>query len=79
LARNGSNFAYEEGYLFHTLKGSLICRNILRHGTDGFISPPKEVVLRIFIAIKNPSFSAGVEPATGSNGKNANHYTTDDD
>jgi hypothetical protein len=27
----------------------------LRHGTDGFTSPPKEVVLRIFITLKNPS------------------------
>jgi hypothetical protein len=26
----------------------------LRHGTDGFTSPPKEVVLRIFIILKNP-------------------------
>jgi hypothetical protein len=25
------------------------------HGTDGFTSPPKEVVLRIFITLKNPS------------------------
>jgi hypothetical protein len=25
----------------------------LRHGTDGFTSPPKEVVLRIFITLKN--------------------------
>jgi hypothetical protein len=26
----------------------------LRHGTDGFTSPPKEVVLRIFSTLKNP-------------------------
>jgi hypothetical protein len=26
----------------------------LRHGTDGFTSPPKEGVLRIFFAPKNP-------------------------
>jgi hypothetical protein len=26
----------------------------LRHRTDGFTSPPKEVVLRIFITLKNP-------------------------
>jgi hypothetical protein len=31
------------------------CRNILRHGTSGFTSHPKEGVLRIFIALKNPS------------------------
>jgi hypothetical protein len=35
----------------------------LRHGTDGFTSPPKEGVLRIFFAIKNPMASAGFEPA----------------
>jgi hypothetical protein len=41
-----------------------------RHGTGGFTSPPKEVVLRIFITLKNPSSSAGFEPANlGSSGK----------
>jgi hypothetical protein len=35
----------------------------LRHGTDGFTSPPKEVVLRIFITLKNPTPSVGIEPA----------------
>jgi hypothetical protein len=46
----------------------------LRHGTDGFTSPPKEVVLRIFIILKNPSTSVGIEPANlGSSGEHANH------
>jgi hypothetical protein len=32
----------------------------LRHGTDGFTSPPKEGVLRIFFALKTPyGFSRG--------------------
>jgi len=35
----------------------------LRHGTDGFTSPPKEGVLRIFFALKNPTASAGFETA----------------
>ena len=35
----------------------------LRHGTDGFTSPPKEGVLRIFFALKIPTASAGFEPA----------------
>ena len=35
----------------------------LRHGTDGFTSPPKEGVLRIFCALKNPTASAGFEAA----------------
>jgi hypothetical protein len=47
----------------------------LRHGTDGFTSPPKEVVLRIFITLKNPSTSANL----GSSGEHANHYSTEDD
>jgi len=34
----------------------------LRHGTDCFTSPPKEGVLRIFFALKNPTASAGFEP-----------------
>jgi hypothetical protein len=33
------------------LQRSLTCK-MLRHGTAGFTSPPKEVVLRIFIALK---------------------------
>jgi hypothetical protein len=46
----------------------------LRHGTDGFTSPPKEVVLRIFITLKNKSTSVGIEPANlGSSGEHANH------
>jgi hypothetical protein len=28
-------------------------------GINGFTSPPKEVVLQIFIALKNPFLSAG--------------------
>jgi hypothetical protein len=45
----------------------------LRHGTDGFTSPPKEVVLRIFITLKNTS-SVGIEPTNlGSSGEHSNH------
>jgi hypothetical protein len=37
----------------------------------------KEGVLRIVIALKNPSPLTGFEPATfGFNGKHTNHYTT---
>ena len=53
---------------------SIHARKVLLHGTDGFTSPPKEVVLRIFITLKNPSTSAGIEPANlGSSGEHANH------
>jgi hypothetical protein len=45
----------------------------MRHGTDGFTSP-KEVMLRIFIALKSLSSSAGFEPANLlPNGKHDNH------
>jgi hypothetical protein len=58
--------------LFHTSKDYSTCRKDLRHGAEGFTSPPKESVLRIFIALKNPSFSAGFESAyVGFNGKHA--------
>jgi len=44
----------------------------LRHGTHGFTSPPKEGVLRIFSPLKNPTASAGFEPANlGTKGQHA--------
>jgi hypothetical protein len=44
----------------------------LGHGTDGFTSAPKEGVLRIFFALKNPMASARFEPANlGSKGQHA--------
>ena len=44
----------------------------LRHGTDGFTSPPKEGVLRIFFRPKNPTASAGCEPMNlGTKGQHA--------
>jgi hypothetical protein len=42
--RRSENFAYQ--YLKY-LKESLTCHKILRHGTSGFTSHPKEGVLRI--------------------------------
>jgi hypothetical protein len=53
---------------------------MFRHGITGFTSYPKEVELRIFIAFKNPSISAGFELANlGSNDKHDNHQTTEGD
>jgi hypothetical protein len=64
------NFAY----WFYSCPKVLLHAVNLRHGTDGFTSSPKEVVLRIFITLKNPSTSVGIEPANlGSNGEHANH------
>jgi hypothetical protein len=40
------------------------CCNILRHGASGFTSSPKEGVLRIFIALKNPLTLPGLNPRT---------------
>jgi hypothetical protein len=48
----------------HTSKGVFIRLKILRHVTNGFTSPPKEGVLRIFVALKNPSPWLGFNPRT---------------
>ena len=44
----------------------------MRHGINGFTSLPKEGVLRIFFALKNPMASAGFEPVNlGTKGQHA--------
>ena len=44
----------------------------LRHGTDGFTSPPNERGAEDFFALKNPKASAGFEPANlGTKGQHA--------
>jgi hypothetical protein len=53
--------------------GFLTCRKILRHGADGFTSPPKEVVLRIFIILKNSSSSHGFEHENLASNKHYNN------
>jgi hypothetical protein len=51
---------------------------MLQHEADGFTFPPKEGVLRIFIALKNPSPSARFRPANiVSSGKHTNDYATE--
>jgi hypothetical protein len=40
---------------FHVTLGSFTCRKA-RNGADGFISPPKEDVLRIFSPEKSDGF-----------------------
>jgi hypothetical protein len=47
-------------------------------GPSRFLLPIREEgVLRIFIALKNPSPWPGFEPATfGSSGQHTNHYIT---
>jgi hypothetical protein len=49
---------------FHVAFRDLLHAVNLRHGTHSFTSFPKEGVLRIlFFALKNPTASAGFEPA----------------
>jgi hypothetical protein len=57
---------------FHVAFRDLLHAVNLRHGTDGFASHPKEGELRIFFALKNPTASAGFEPANlGTKGQRA--------
>jgi hypothetical protein len=49
----------------------------LRHGTDGFTSPPKEGVLRILSPLKSIVLGRVWTRDVGSSGKHANHYTAD--
>ena len=58
---------------FHVTFRDLLRAVNVQHGTNGFISLPKEGVLRIFFfALKNPTVSAGFEPANlGTKGQHA--------
>ena len=57
---------------FHVAFRNLLHAVSLRHWTDGFTSPPKEGVLRIFFTLKNPTASAGFEPTNlGTKGQHA--------
>jgi hypothetical protein len=48
---------------FHVTFRDLLNAVNLRHGTHSLTSLPKEGVLRIFFALKNPTASAGFEPS----------------
>jgi hypothetical protein len=54
------------GSVVHTSKFSITCRTILPHRADGFISSPKDGVLRTFVAPKNPSSQPDLNPVTSS-------------
>ena len=57
---------------FHVTFRKLLHAVNLRHGTDGFTSPPKGGVLRTFFVLKNPTASVGFEPANlGTKGQHA--------
>jgi hypothetical protein len=64
LVKEIMNLAFRNIFVYSS-KGSLTHREILVHGADGFTSPPKESVLRIFISLKNLSPSAVFEPTRG--------------
>jgi hypothetical protein len=72
-ARNvRSNLAYNCD--FHGNCRVLLHAEKLRHGTDSFTSPPKEGMLMIFFRPKNPTASAGFEPANlGTKSQHANY------
>ena len=55
-------FCLKNARLPRNIQGSFNAVN-LRHGTDGFTSPPKEGLLRIFSPWKIPTASVGFEPA----------------
>jgi hypothetical protein len=50
----------------HSSKFSIICRKIVPHRADGFISSPKDGVLKNFVAPKNPSSQHDLNPITSS-------------
>jgi hypothetical protein len=59
------NYAFSLQSIFvNASKGSLTCRKILQHRADVFTSHPKESVLLILIALKNPSPLPGLNPRT---------------
>jgi hypothetical protein len=61
---------YDEFGLTKYLCSYRTCRKILQHGADGFTSPPKEGVLRNYIALKIHRPLPDVNQRTlGSNGK----------
>jgi hypothetical protein len=56
-ARNGREILPKVA-ISKSILGSFTCRKA-RHGADGFISPPKEGVLRIFSPEKSEGFGRG--------------------
>jgi hypothetical protein len=67
-----ANFVYH--YPYNTSRD--VQHAVKYYVADGFTSPPKEVVLRIFMALKNPFLTARFETANlGSDNKHDNHYT----
>ena len=69
-ARNVGEFCLNSD--LHVTFRDLLHAVKLRHRTDGFTSPPKEGLLKVFFRPKNPTASAGCEPANlGTKGQHA--------
>jgi hypothetical protein len=67
--KKGGRWILPAEHLFHDRRVLLHAVN-LRHGTDSFTYPPKDVVLLVFIGLKNSTSSAGFEPVNfGCSGK----------
>jgi hypothetical protein len=62
LAKEMIDFVGEVSFFVHTPQGYYFAVKYY-DVTDSFTCPPKEVVLRISIALKNPLSSARFEPA----------------
>ena len=77
VVKGGNTWARNEFCLkmpdFHVTFRDLLHAVNLRHGTNGFTSFPKEGALKFFFfALKNPTASAGFEPANlGTKGQHA--------
>jgi hypothetical protein len=63
IRRNEWDLALRNNFI-RACKWFFTYRKILRHGTSGFIFPPKEGVLRIFIVLKNSLPQPGFNPLT---------------
>jgi hypothetical protein len=73
LARNGGEFCWQNIVFIFRRVILTLCKTLWR-GADCFTYPPNEVVLWIFIALKNLLSSAGFECANlECNGKHDNH------
>jgi hypothetical protein len=74
LATGNYNFVYSSLWDF---KSFYMRQSLTTWDLPALLPIREEGVLRIFIALKNPSLWPGFEPATfGSSGQHTNHYTT---
>jgi hypothetical protein len=64
-SKGGGNYEFGVRSIFvHCSKSFLLAVKFLRNGADSFTSPPIEGMMRIFIALKNPSPSPSLNQRT---------------